>query len=682
MKKSTSVLIAAWSCLSAGLLYADVTLPAFFSQHMVLQKDAKVPFWGKASPGENVKVTLNEQVQSATADATGKWKVVLDLSKSASGPFEMKVEGNNVINIPDVVVGEVWIASGQSNMEWILKNTKDAESEIASSVNPMLRHFLVTKTAPTQPADDVKGQWVTASPETTGRFTAVGYYFGKKLQGELKVPVGIINTSWGGTPSEAWTSLKTTEATPVLKELYDKTQAQMKAFPDLKKTYHDGLVAWFKDTGREDRMTSDIASYNGATVEPNKGWIEVPKAEVLKGSSKTGVVWYRKEINFVTKPKSITLSTVFSGGLESVYLNGKLVHQAKLGDLTDINQARKTNLNLTGAAIEGINVLAFRMYQPIGAVRMSDPQLNVNGTARPFEGIWKKKPEMELFAPSSDKVATLPKPVAYTTGPRGATLLFNGMIHPLLPYAMRGAIWYQGEANSGRAYDYRVAFPAMITDWREHWGRGEFPFYFCQLANYMSKSTEPKDSNWAELREAQSMTLKLANTGQAVLIDIGEANDIHPRNKKDVGERLARIALAKDYGKAVVYSGPVYSGVKFENGKAIVSFKHTEGGLVANPVPDTQILDFSKNLVAPLVRNSPTSQLEGFAICGEDKNWVWADAKIEGETVLVWSSTVATPVAVRYGWASNPTCNLYNGSELPASPFRTDNYPEITRSSK
>jgi sialate O-acetylesterase len=252
------------------------------------------------------------------------------------------------------------------------------------------------------------------------------------------------------------------------------------------------------------------------------------------------------------------------------------------------------------------------------------------------------------------------------------------MINPLLPYAIRGVIWYQGESNSTRAMQYRKAFPLMIQDWRHHWQQGDFPFYFCQLANYRAKAMAPTNSLWAELREAQSMTLTLTNTSQAVLVDIGESGDIHPRNKQDAGERLARIALARDYGKAIPYSGPVYASMFIKNSQAVLSFKHTDGGLVAKPLPATYVIKSSSNLTATLTGNSPGSQLEGFAIVGADHQWVWANAKIDGDKVIVQSPTVTAPVAVRYAWADNPTCNLYNGAGLPASPFRTDDDPGIT----
>ena len=300
-----------------------------------------------------------------------------------------------------------------------------------------------------------------------------------------------------------------------------------------------------------------------------------------------------------------------------------------------------------------------------------------------LDGEWLARAEYEFPALDAKALASAPKPPASVLGEMNCpSSIFNGMIAPILPYAIRGVIWYQGENNCRRAYQYRTAFPLMISGWRKQWNQGDFPFYFCQLANHLGKKPTPDESTWAELRDAQSVALKLPNTGQAVLVDVGESADIHPRNKKDAGERLALIALAKDFGKSLPYSGPVFDSLKIEGHKAILTFRHTDGGLIAKPLAATYDVSSKANMTAPLVRNSPNSQLEGFAICGQDKQWVWADAKIEGDKVVVTSDKVAVPVAVRYAWADNPTCNLYNGANLPASPFRTDDFPAVTLDAK
>ena len=654
---------------------AEVRLPAFFSNHMVLQKHARVPIWGKANPGEAIKVTLNGQAQSATTDAHGKWMVCLDLNESAAGPFEMTIEGTNKIVLSDVVVGELWIASGQSNMEFALSSTLDGAREIAGSANPMLRHFKVAKHAAEQPLDEVSGTWVAADPGTSGSFTAVGYYFAKKLQSELKVPVGILNSSWGGTPSEAWTSLEALESVPELKAAHEQTQEQLGKLATLKKAYTDALSAWLKDSGREDRSTSDTAPF-AAIDATTEGWTQINAGEA-KGERlpNAGAIWVRKEIELPPTKGNWELRLFPGNALDTIYWNGKLLKKpTQIQDVIDIGATRKTFLSIPArAVVNGRNVLAIRFYSPISPAKFKNPEfIAQSGEIKLFPGKWLAKAEFELPAPTADQLAKCPKPVPAITGCTYAAQMFNGMINPLLPYAMRGVIWYQGESNTSNAFQYRKAFPTMIADWRNRWGRGDFPFYFCQLANMTPKASTPAESAWAELREAQSMTLSLPNTGQAVLIDLGESGDIHPRNKKDVGERLARIALAKEYGRQVEYSGPVFDGMRIEQGHAVLRFKHTAGGLVAAPVPETYNVITALKQTARLVRNSPNSQLEGFAISGADHRWVWADAKIEGESVVVSSEKVATPVAVRYAWANNPTCNLYNRAGLPASPFRTD----------
>jgi sialate O-acetylesterase len=317
---------------------------------------------------------------------------------------------------------------------------------------------------------------------------------------------------------------------------------------------------------------------------------------------------------------------------------------------------------------EGVNQLAVRLFAPAEPPGFSwFPSL---GTTKILGG-WMAMAEYAL--PPLDPAAK--KAVPPLTGQHVLPgRLFNGMVHPILPYAIRGVLWYQGESNTGNASLYRTSFPLLIKDWRQHWQQGDFPFYFCQLANYRAKTNQPGESVWAELREAQAKTRSVPNTGMAVLIDTGESEDIHPQSKQIAGERLAKIALAKTYGREVVPSGPSYASMKIEGSAIRLIFDHLGGGLVAKEVPATYDVMRKAGKTAPLVRNSPHSQLEGFAICGADKRWVWAEAKIDGDTVLVSSKQVPSPIAVRYGWADNPTCNLYNAAGLPASPFRTDNH--------
>lgn len=675
--------------LSTSFACADVQLPAIISNHMVLEKAARVPIWGKASPGEEVTVTLGGQIAKAKADANGKWMTALNLKDSAPGPFEMTVEGKNKLTLTDVIVGEVWIASGQSNMNFAVKHALDADPVIAQSANPQIRQFYVKKQPMVEPQGDTQGNWVAASPATTGDFSAVGYYFAKKLQTELNVPVGFVHSSWDGTPSEAWTSVEAIDSVPDLKAASDPLRAALEGYPDKRKAFIDGMSAWNKENGREDKTVANPAAFTGKDVSTD-GWIpvKIPGVVTAPGIPKTGAVWLRKEIFIPTGTNPNLLLYLPMNGYESLYWNGKLIKQITARDFPDPGYLLyKLPLGEVNA---GKNILAIRLYEPVTPAKfIGEPKASLTfpDTSKAvwisLAGEWPAKAEYAFPDLDARKVAAAPQPPANPpAAEQVAACLFNGMINPIVPYAISGVIWYQGETNAERAYQYRTAFPLLITDWRKQWNQGNFPFYFCQLANFMAKKPEPGESAWAELREAQSMALKVPNTGQAVLIDIGEAGDIHPRDKKDAGERLALIALAGTYGKSIPCSGPVYDSMKIENGRIILSFKHADGGLAARPLPASYVVSSKANQTAPLMHNSPGSQLEGFAICGEDKKWVWADARIDGGKVIVWSDRVPAPVAVRYAWADNPTCNLYNGAGLPASPFRTDNFTPITLNAK
>jgi len=664
--------------ISSSLL-AAVSLPPIISDHMVLKRGGAVPIWGNADPAEEVVVSMNGQTVKARADGDGQWRVELNLQNSGPGPFELVVEGKNKLVVRDVVVGEVWLASGQSNMEWALRNTSGADAEIAASANPMLRQFLVKKNPTPVPAETAEGQWIVASPETASQFTAVGYYFGKNLAQELKRPVGIINSSWGGTPSEAWTSTGSMDSVPDLKAARQKQWEAIEQFPANLKAYVEAFAAWLVRFGRVDKPF-DAPAYAGPDVSAD-GWVKVkvPGEIAGEGFPEFGAVWLRTELQLKGgEPLALNLPVA---GFESVYWNGKLLAQTDPAKFAE-QQASGTRGRFTVPAADvlpGRNVLALRIYHPMARAQIpGKPQAGELSLA----GDWLAKAE-DGFPGDPAALESLPKQVP--PPPRvqnAASYLFNGMIHPILSYAINGVIWYQGESNASRAYQYRTAFPLLITDWRKQWGQPDLPFYFCQLANYRDKLKEPAESAWAELREAQQSALALPGTGQAVLIDLGESDDIHPRNKKDVGHRLALIALAKTAGRKNAYSGPVYDSMKIEGDRIVLSFNPAGGKPVAAPLAATFPLRLAADQTAPLVRNSPSSELEGFAICGEDRKWVWADAKIEGDKVVVWSKNVPSPVAVRYAWADNPTCNLVNTDGLPAAPFRTDDFPLTTLDQK
>lgn len=497
---------------SATFAPAAVRLPAIIGDDMVLQRGQAVPVWGWADAGEKVTVTILGQTKSALPDATGKWSVRLD-ALTAGGPHTMTVAGTNTITLKNILVGEVWLCSGQSNMQWNVANSNNAQEEIAAANYPQMRLLSVPCKGTQDPQQDFQGRWVECSPTTVGGFSAAAYFFGRKLQQELNVPVGLIHCSWGGSSCEAWVKRSLLEADPQYKPLLESWDNRVQTYDPQKaeEAWQKQLAAW----------KQRVATAKAAGKEP-------PKAP------------------------------------------------------------RKPN----------------------------DPRV---GQHRPAN-------------------------------------CYNGMLLPLIPYGIRGAIWYQGETNAGRAYQYRHLFPLMIRQWREDWAQGEFPFYFVQLANFMAVKPQPDDSAWAELREAQTMTLQTPNTGMAVIIDIGEANDIHPKNKQDVGKRLALWALAKTYGKTLVYSGPLYKAMERKDNQIVLHFDHVGSGLVAKD----------------------GKPLKGFAIAAPDKKFVWAEARIVGDTVVVSSPAVPDPVAVRYAWADNPVCNFYNRDGLPANPFRTDDWPGIT----
>lgn len=661
---------------------ANVTLPAVFSDHAVLQKSEKVPVWGKATADEKVTVTLDKATASTTTGADGKWKVELNLKSEGQGPYDLVIEGANKVTVKDVVVGEVWVCSGQSNMELSMTKAFGVEAEIALPANPLLRQFHAAYIALPTPQDDVAGKWEIASPETVKNFTAVGYFFGKKLQTELQVPVGLIHTSWGGTPSEAWTSAEGMDTVPDLKAGKDKAIGEYLSFQD----YSEKYSAWAEKYNRKEHpLPSSLDPYIKADASPTE-WktVKLPAKFADVGLPDAGAVWLRKKITL--PPELLKQGLAFKFGDHhdnlTLFWNGKSMGQRERSTL---GQTYWVDASHSQTAE---NILLIRISNSSTGMGFLPGKIAFTISDKVhLDGEWLAKVEYELPPLDGEAKASLPPlpstPMVNLSKQNIATFLFNGMIHPLIPYSIAGAIWYQGEANAGRAFQYRTAFPLMITDWRKQWGQGDFPFYFCQLANYQAHAPVPKDSAWAELREAQTMTLTLPNTGQAILIDTGDESDIHPRNKKDPGERLALHALAKTYGKQIPYSGPMYDSNQIEGDKIRVKFKNTDGGLVAKPLPATYVpRSYEPEKTAPLVRNTPESEVEGFAICGEDHKWVWANAKIDGNDILVSAPSVTKPVAVRYAWADNPFCNLYNGAGLPACPFRTDSFPGVTEKSK
>ena len=644
MKKNLAFLFLMYSLIAN----ANVRMPLLFSDGMVLQRNKEIPVWGWADANEKVEVHFNKQTKTIKADKNGKWMVRLDFEK-AGGPFELTITGKNKIVIPNVLVGEVWICSGQSNMEFQVFKTMNSEKEINDSNYPMIRHFGVAQDLSGTPKEDLKaGKWAVCNKETVSDFTAVGYFFAKKLYAELKIPIGIINTSWGGTCVETWTSREAFEKSSDFKDMIAEVpQVDMDAvFEIYKKSVLDNIK---KNQGFDVTMTNEnqFAALN--FQDANWPEIKVPSLwENQQIGNIDGVVWMRKTIVLSAEQakKEAVLHLSKVDDEDVTYVNGVQV------GTNNIWEAQRVYTIPAGVLKEGTNVIAVRIADYTGGGGIygdsADLKIDFKDSNITLEGLWK-------FNVVQVKIAISPN--SYPS------LLYNAMVNPLIPYAFQGVLWYQGEANVWRAKQYKKAFPLMITDWRTKWNQGNFPFYFVQLSTFNEFNGNSKvGSRWAELREAQTQTLQLPNTGMAVTTDIGNAKDIHPINKQDVGKRLADIALNNVYGKKMVCGGPMYKSMEIKGNEIILTFDNIGSGLSSS--------DNGENV-------------KGFEIAGADKVFYSAKAIIKNNKVIVSSEKVPNPVAVHYGWADDDTeINLFNKEKFPASPFRTDDWEMITANKK
>lgn len=635
-------------------LLADVELASPFASNMVLQRDVENPVWGWSDAGDEVTVYARDQKLSAAADENGKWKVVLQ-PMGIGKPFSIRIKGShNEIELKNVVVGEVWICSGQSNMEWTVNASGNPEVERNNADYPMIRHLNVQRAVSMSPQEKCETTgWKICSPETAGEFTAVGYYFGRKLHQELKVPIGLINTTWGGTIVEAWTSADSLKSHPDFSKRIERIAANEKNSAAATKDFSKQIATWTKEY--ETAVSLSDKQSVGDVDDTNWKKIQAPGYWEGQGfRNYDGIAWYRKSVelpdNLVGERLQLSLGMI--DDKDRTFVNGKLVGATNgyrkprnYQVPADLNNQKSLTISVQVHDTGGAGGFHGNPSQ-MKLLHESEESISISGP-------WKIK--------KSDLIAKLsPRPRAPGfNGPNNPTALYNAMVSPLIPIGFKGAIWYQGESNAGRAHQYRTLFPLLINDWRSKWDR-ELPFYWVQLANFRQAVGAPRESGWAELREAQSMTLNLPSTGEAVIIDIGDARDIHPKNKQDVGKRLALIALKHNYDTDVGYSGPRYREMKIEGNRIRLSFEHA-GGLKTSD-------------------NKPLSQ---FAISGANQTFVWATAVIEGDDVIVSADQVKEPIAVRYAWANNPEgCNLTNKYNLPASPFRTDDWPGMTVGNK
>jgi len=512
--------VVAAALTAAVTVQADVSLNNMFGDHMVVQQGIATRVWGKADPGEPVTVSFAGQTKTTTALPDGTWQVLLDPVREYGGPHTLTVKGKNVVTFEDVLVGEVWICSGQSNMQWLVNQSNDPDIEKAAATFPGIRLLSVPQVGTQEPQWNFTGSWKVCTPETVGNFSAVGYYFGRQLHQTLGVPVGLINNAWGGSAAEAWVRRDKLAGHPTLRAIHDRWLAEEADLEKAEAEFEGKRAAW--------KVAAEQAKAAG---KPEPGGKPDPK---------------------------------------------------------------------------------------------QNPDARMKGNARPGN-------------------------------------IHSGVLTPSIGYGIKGAIWYQGESNAGRAYQYRELFPFMIQSWRDEWGLGDFPFFWVQLADYKAEKADPAESDWAELREAQTMTMnKLPNTGEAVIIDLGEGKDIHPMNKQDVAKRLARWALSETYAvPAIACRSPLYKGMERDGAKIMLSFDHVPAG--------------------PGWRPFDVAEPVGFTIAGAERKFVPAKARIRDDgRIEVWNDSVADPVAVRYAWADNPVCNMYATSGLPLTPFRTDEFPGVT----
>ncbi|HZV37693.1 MAG TPA: sialate O-acetylesterase [Pseudoxanthomonas sp.] len=614
-------------------------MPLVFSDGAVLQRDQPLPVWGRATPGARIRVSFDGREATATAGGDGTWRVELP-AHAAGGPFQLRVrEGDaDEVAVRDVLVGEVWLASGQSNMEWPLSQAADAEAEIARANDPLVRHFKVPKSWSDEAQWQLAGgEWVAASPQTAGNFSAVAYFFARQLRQKLGVPVGIIDSSWGGSSIEAWSDAKTLGLSP--QQLAERGREMREANQAALAKTREKLARW--------KLPADDSGWQAADADES-AWapIAVPGLWESEGyNGVDGVAWYRAQFTLTAAQAraGATLGVGRVDDTDTTWVNGVQVgHTRQQYNLPRAYEVPASALHA------GVNHVAVRVEDTGGGGGIHGVPAEVfvqpaQGARLALQG-WRFRPAQASVSMMDDKNQV-------------PTLLYNAMVHPLQPYAIAGAIWYQGEANAGttaQALAYRQQFPAMIEQWRAQWHAPKLPFLWVQLANWVSGADQGDSSPWSVLRESQSKTLSLPATAQAVTIDIGNPDDIHPRNKQDVGKRLALAARHVAYAETLVYSGPVFAGMQVERGMATLSFARGNGALA--------------------VRGGG-NDVHGFRLAGADRVFHPAKAVVRGDKVVAQSDAVPVPVAVRYAWSDNPAdADLANDVGLPASPFRSDNW--------
>ncbi|MCD2422378.1 9-O-acetylesterase [Niabella pedocola] len=637
---------------------AEVKLPAVISSNMVLQQKATPALWGTATAGKTVTVqtSWDKRTYQAKTDDNGNWSVHVKTG-AYGGPYTITIAEDQTVTLENVLIGDVWLCSGQSNMEMPLAGwgkILNYEAEIARANFPSIRLLQATHVTANQPQNALSVRnsgWDVCTPATVAEFSSVAYFFAREIYEKTKIPIGLIHSSWGGTIAEAWTSYETLQQLPDFAAAAQKIKATPKTD---RPTFERQMAEW-----NEKKQAADKGIQNGVALWAagdlnTADWKTMPVPGLVEDNGLPGfdgVIWFKRKCsipdNWPSSDLTLNLGPIDDDDI--TYFNG-----VQIGATNGWNKERVYTIPAR-LIKKGTNDLTVRVSDNSngGGIYGTPAQLfikNAAGQKIELPGSWLYKVPYTL--------KELPPAPENPENPNRPTVLYNAMINPVINYTIKGAIWYQGESNAGRAYQYRELFPAMIKDWRSKFSSGNFPFYFVQLANFMKRADQPGSSAWAELREAQLMTTQLANTGMATIIDIGDAKDIHPKNKQEVGRRLALIALNRDYKKTIEYSGPRYRTQKITGDRIVLTFDHAAG------------------------MKAGEGKLTGFAVAGADQKFYWADATINGSTITVKAPEVKQPVAVRYAWADNPDANLVNGAGLPASPFRTDQWDGVTKKTK
>ena len=645
-KKYDTFFLVIFCLLISQSIRAEIKLPGYFTDNMMLQRDMPIKIWGWGNRYETVTVSIHDQKVNTRCKKDGTWEIILS-PIPYGGPYSLTVQGKeNSIKIENILIGDIWLCSGQSNMEWTVEQSANSKQEVQNANYPEIRALKVPKSIKNSPQDNFNAQWEICSPSTVGAFSGIAYYYARALYKEVQIPIGIINASWGGTDIETWISDEAFTALPSnvqkqynmevvnnLEEYIRQNKGQKQAFLDAMENDPGINNQWF------------IPGFNTVAWEEMKvpgEWGTTPLSLI------DGHVWFKYDLNLTCteagRPATLSLGTIDDADI--TWVNGTKVGNASGWDTPRIYSIPP------GILKEGSNNITVRVTDNGGSGGMwgqeADIYLEIDNPRHSLAGNWKYQMS----------VANADYHVLDITPNMVHSSLYNTMIHPLTPFRIKGVIWYQGENNVGAGYDYRTLFQTQIKDWRTRWGY-ELPFYWVQLANLYPEDTTPVGSSWAELRESQAMTLELPHTGQATIYDIGDAYSIHPTNKQEVGRRLSLIALHKDYGRdSLVYSGPTFQNVSFKENTAVITM-NTYG--------------------SQLTIHNKYGYLEGFSIAGEDRKFVWAKAFIDANgKIIVYNENIAEPVAVRYAWSNNPAANLFNAQGLPAIPFRTDSWKGVT----